>query len=70
MPVLVESRWSVAERCMSCECMACGCIPHDDGKLVVDMNHPLIMWWVILGIAIGVNIVFESLAHVRAVGSA
>jgi hypothetical protein len=50
---------SVAERCMSCECMACGCIPHDDGKLNIDMNHPLIIWWVILGIAIGVNVVFE-----------
>ena len=50
---------SVADRCLSCECMACSCIPHDDGKLVLDMSHPLIVWWVILGIAIAVNVVFE-----------
>eukprot|EP01043_Picozoa_sp_COSAG02_P005034 COSAG02_NODE_134_length_34593_cov_43.594886_20_plen_531_part_00 len=50
---------SIADRCMSCECMACSCVPHDDGKLALDMEHPLLVWWVILGIVIVVNIVFE-----------
>jgi hypothetical protein len=50
---------SIAERCMSCECMSCGCIPHDDGEIAFDAEHPLVMWWLWVGIAIGINVVFE-----------
>lgn len=50
---------SIADRCMACECMACSCLPHDDGKLVLDTGHPLLLWWVILGVVIVINVVFE-----------
>ena len=47
------------DMCSKCECLACGCLHHDDGELVMDEDHPSIEFWVILGIAIGINVVLE-----------
>ena len=50
-------------RCRKCECEICGCLHHVNGDLLAEgllsLDNPIIEFWAILGVVIGVNIVFE-----------
>jgi hypothetical protein len=50
---------SIKKICSNCECWVCACVSHEDGVIDVAADNKLITWWVILGITIALNIVFE-----------
>ena len=52
---------SIQEICSNCECWVCACVNHDEGEITVGHENVILEWWVILGVTIGVNIVFEIL---------
>jgi hypothetical protein len=52
---------SIVNMCKSCECVVCACVSHNNGELNLGFGNKLLLFWVILGTTIGINIVFEIL---------
>ena len=69
---LPGSRWSGVDDklalCESCECEVCQCFHHSDGVIGGEFEvreNSILRFWVILGIAIGINVVVEILLLMR-----
>ena len=52
---------SIVNLCKRCECVVCSCVNHSNGEMNMGFENKLLLFWVILGATIAINIVFEIL---------